>query len=120
MSWREAYPNRFGPGLFAGITLGRWLRILRQNQFAWIDLSTESETYRQSSQGLDRGFLMDVGPKRAEDAAAEEESGPARNSPSGKHLTGRLLHLPLQSSFRIVPIPRLFVISELLLYPYRS
>jgi hypothetical protein len=34
MSWREAYLVRFGPGLFAGVTLGRWLRILRENRFA--------------------------------------------------------------------------------------
>jgi hypothetical protein len=34
MSWRETYLVRFGPGLFAGITLGRWLRILRENHFA--------------------------------------------------------------------------------------
>lgn len=34
ISWREAYLVRFGPGLFAGITLGRWLRILRENRFA--------------------------------------------------------------------------------------
>ncbi len=34
MSWREAYLERFGPGLFAGITLVRWLRILRENHFA--------------------------------------------------------------------------------------
>jgi hypothetical protein len=34
MSWREAYLERFGPGLFAGVTLGRWLRILRENRFA--------------------------------------------------------------------------------------
>jgi hypothetical protein len=34
MSWREAYLKRFGPGLFAGITLGRWLHILRENHFA--------------------------------------------------------------------------------------
>jgi hypothetical protein len=34
MSWREAYLVRFGPGLFAGITLGRWLGVLRVNHFA--------------------------------------------------------------------------------------
>ena len=34
MSWREAYVKRIGPGLFAGITLGRWFRILRENRFA--------------------------------------------------------------------------------------
>jgi hypothetical protein len=33
MSWREAYLKHLGPGLFAGITLGRWLRILRENHF---------------------------------------------------------------------------------------
>jgi omega-hydroxy-beta-dihydromenaquinone-9 sulfotransferase len=33
MSWREAFVARFGPGLFAGITLGRWLRVLRENHF---------------------------------------------------------------------------------------
>ena len=34
MSWREAFLVRFGPGLFAGITLGRWLRVLRENHFS--------------------------------------------------------------------------------------
>ncbi len=34
MSLREACLVRFGPGIFAGITLGRWLRILRENHFA--------------------------------------------------------------------------------------
>jgi len=33
MSWREAFLARFGPGLFAGITLGVWLRVLRENHF---------------------------------------------------------------------------------------
>jgi hypothetical protein len=34
MSWREAFLARFGAGVFAGITLGRWLRVLRDNHFA--------------------------------------------------------------------------------------
>ena len=34
MSWREAFLVRFGPGAIAGITLGRWLRVLRENHFA--------------------------------------------------------------------------------------
>jgi LPS sulfotransferase NodH len=34
MSWREACLKHFGPGLFAGITVARWLRILRENHFA--------------------------------------------------------------------------------------
>ncbi len=34
MSWREAFLVRFGAGAFAGITLGRWLRVLRENDFA--------------------------------------------------------------------------------------
>ncbi len=33
MSWREAFLVHFGPGVFAGITLGRWLRVLRENHF---------------------------------------------------------------------------------------
>ncbi len=33
MSWRESFLVRFGPGLFAGITLGRWLQLLRENRF---------------------------------------------------------------------------------------
>ena len=32
--WREALLRRFGGGGFAGITLGRWLRVLRDNDFA--------------------------------------------------------------------------------------
>ena len=34
MPWREAFLNRFGVGAFSGITLGRWLRVLRENRFA--------------------------------------------------------------------------------------
>jgi hypothetical protein len=34
MSWREAFLIRCGAGAFAGITLGRWLRVLRDNHFA--------------------------------------------------------------------------------------
>jgi hypothetical protein len=29
--WRDAFLQRFGGGGFAGITLGRWLRVLRDN-----------------------------------------------------------------------------------------
>jgi hypothetical protein len=32
--WREALLQRFGGGGFAGITLSRWLRVLRDNHFA--------------------------------------------------------------------------------------
>jgi hypothetical protein len=38
MSWREAFLVRFGPGGLSGITLGRWLRVLRENHFA-VDLA---------------------------------------------------------------------------------
>ena len=34
MSWREALLTRFGGGGLAGITLGVWLRVLRDNHFA--------------------------------------------------------------------------------------
>ncbi|HEY7155130.1 MAG TPA: sulfotransferase, partial [Gemmataceae bacterium] len=34
MSWREAFLVRFAAGAFSGITLGRWLRVLRENHFA--------------------------------------------------------------------------------------
>jgi hypothetical protein len=34
MSWREAFLVRFGAGAFTGITLNRWLRVLRDNYFA--------------------------------------------------------------------------------------
>jgi hypothetical protein len=34
MFWREAFLIRFGAGAFAGITLGRWLRVLQDNHFA--------------------------------------------------------------------------------------
>jgi hypothetical protein len=37
MSWREAFLMRFGAGIFAGITLGRWFRVLRENHLA-VDL----------------------------------------------------------------------------------
>src|SRR5215472_18095060 len=34
MSWREAFLVRFSAGAIPGITLGRWLRVLRENHFA--------------------------------------------------------------------------------------
>lgn len=34
MSWREALVTNLGAGGLAGITLGRWLRVLRDNEFA--------------------------------------------------------------------------------------
>jgi hypothetical protein len=34
MSWRAKFLIHFGPGVFSGITLGHWLRILRENRFA--------------------------------------------------------------------------------------
>jgi hypothetical protein len=34
MSWREAFLTRFGVAGFAGITLGRWLRVLRETEFS--------------------------------------------------------------------------------------
>ncbi len=34
MSWRESLLVRFGAGAFTGITLGCWLRVLRDNHFA--------------------------------------------------------------------------------------
>src|SRR5690242_6859225 len=37
MSWREALLIKLGTGVFGGLTLGRWLRMLRENDFA-VDL----------------------------------------------------------------------------------
>lgn len=34
MRWRDAFFRRFGPNNLGGITLGRWLRVLRDNHFA--------------------------------------------------------------------------------------
>src|SRR5947207_1837540 len=34
MGWREAFLIRFGPGVFSGITLGLWLKVLAENHFA--------------------------------------------------------------------------------------
>ncbi len=34
MAWHEALLTRFGPGTLSGITLGRWLRVLRENRFS--------------------------------------------------------------------------------------
>src|SRR6516162_399987 len=34
MSWREAFLTHVGGATFSGITLGRWLRVLRENHFA--------------------------------------------------------------------------------------
>jgi hypothetical protein len=33
MDWREAFSIHLGPGGFAGMTLGRWFRVLRENHF---------------------------------------------------------------------------------------
>ena len=37
MPWRESLLIKFGTGVFGGITFGRWLRMLRENDFA-VDL----------------------------------------------------------------------------------
>ena len=34
MTWREAFLIRFGPGMFSGITLPLWLKMLRENHFS--------------------------------------------------------------------------------------
>jgi hypothetical protein len=34
MAWRQASVTYLGAGGLAGITLGRWLRVLRDNDFA--------------------------------------------------------------------------------------
>ena len=34
MAWRETLLNSFGPGIMGGITFGKWLRLLADNQFA--------------------------------------------------------------------------------------
>jgi hypothetical protein len=33
MSWKESFSLHMAPGAFAGVTLGRWLRVLRDNRF---------------------------------------------------------------------------------------
>src|SRR5687767_12923662 len=38
MSWRERFLIQCGPGVLAGITLGDWVRLLRENRFS-IDLA---------------------------------------------------------------------------------
>lgn len=37
MPWRESLLIKLGTGVFGGITFGRWLRMLRENDFA-VDL----------------------------------------------------------------------------------
>src|SRR5262245_7566479 len=34
MAWRERFLQTVGPGIFAGITSGDWLSLLRENRFA--------------------------------------------------------------------------------------
>jgi omega-hydroxy-beta-dihydromenaquinone-9 sulfotransferase len=34
MTWREAFLIRFGPGMFGGVTLPLWLKMLRENHFS--------------------------------------------------------------------------------------
>jgi hypothetical protein len=34
MPWREALLTKVGPGAFSGVTLGDWLRVLRENHFS--------------------------------------------------------------------------------------
>lgn len=33
-SWRNSFHRHIGPGLLPGITIGTWLRVLRENRFA--------------------------------------------------------------------------------------
>jgi hypothetical protein len=39
MAWREALLTTIGPGAFSGITLGDWLRVLRQNLVKLLELT---------------------------------------------------------------------------------
>ena len=34
MAWREALLTTVGPGAFSGVTLGDWLRVLRENNYS--------------------------------------------------------------------------------------
>jgi len=34
MPWRETLLTTIGPGAFAGITLGDWLRVVRENNYS--------------------------------------------------------------------------------------
>lgn len=34
MNWREAFLTRMGPGVLAGITLGDWVKLLRNERFS--------------------------------------------------------------------------------------
>ena len=34
MAWRDRFLRHFGPGVLGGLTLGDWLRLLRDNRFA--------------------------------------------------------------------------------------
>src|SRR5690349_7682612 len=34
MAWRERFLQTVGPGLFAGVTFGDWMALLRENRFA--------------------------------------------------------------------------------------
>ena len=34
LSWRERFLIRCGPGVLAGVTLGDWLGLLRENRFS--------------------------------------------------------------------------------------
>jgi|GEM_PF-3992847 len=68
-------------------------------------------------------LLADCISLRRERSAQTERrggAGPVRGVLSDKHLTGRFLQPRDQSSFRIVPMPRFLVNSELLLLPNRS
>src|SRR5262245_14770168 len=34
IAWRERFLQTLGPGLFAGVTFGDWMALLRENRFA--------------------------------------------------------------------------------------
>jgi hypothetical protein len=34
MAWRESLLTTVGPGAFSGVTLGDWLRVLRENNYS--------------------------------------------------------------------------------------
>jgi hypothetical protein len=64
MAWCDKFIHHFGPGQLGGITLGNWIKLLRENQFAvapsrllrWLAISAQSCQNSLLSWGENRKF----------------------------------------------------------------
>ncbi len=63
MGWRETFLAHFGPGLLGGITLGDWLRLLRERRFA-ISPSCLPRAISITVQSVRNSFLRELERRR--------------------------------------------------------